>query len=187
MDDAVLMSLLKDGDEHAFKKIYERHWHALYKSSFLVLKDKEACTDIVQELFIWVWQHRDTMEVINLKAYLSAAVKFKVANHIRAGKSREKHYLQHTGFQTNSRLSVDEEIELKELKRLVSHTVSGLPSKCREIYRLSRDYGFSNKEISTQLSISAKTVENQLTIALKRIRSVIYLLLPFLALISFGL
>jgi len=45
-----------------------------------------------------------------------------------------------------------------------------LPAKCRNVFRLSRLEGKSNREIADLLGLSVKTVENQITRALKILR-----------------
>ncbi|MDE1192336.1 MAG: RNA polymerase sigma-70 factor [Arachidicoccus sp.] len=172
LSDAELLSLLKEDDALAFEAIYSKYWRTLYLSSFSVLRDEDACSDIIQELFIWLWTYKATVKIDNLKAYLSAAVKFKVANYIKANKTHDRLYIYYAASSSEKYAnSVEDEMELRELKIMVEQAVKRLPAKCRKIYHLSRNEGFSNKQISAQLNLSVKTVENQLTIALRRIRN----------------
>ena len=106
------------------------------------------------------------------KSYLKTAVKYKVANYIRSGNIRESFFEEASKFNYDTSVpGVDEFAEFKELNNIIQITVSKLPLKCQEIYRLSREGNLSNREIAEQLGISIKTVENQITIALHRIRA----------------
>ena len=151
--------------------LYNRHWADLYRFSFFILRDQDACKDIIQDVFVWVWEHRQELEIQTPKSYLKTAVKYKIANYIRSGKIRDSFFEEVTKFNfTQSLPGVDEFAELKELNHIIHISVADLPLKCREIFRLSREANLSNREIAEQLGISIKTVENQITIALHRIR-----------------
>src|SRR5690606_956547 len=89
ISDKELLIMLSDSDIEAFDEIYRRYWSNMYNSTYNILRDKDSCMDIVQELFIWVWEHRSHLDVTSLKSYLLVAVKFKVANYIRRGKVRQ--------------------------------------------------------------------------------------------------
>ena len=168
------MKLLSQDNEEAFDALYTRHWEDLYKSAFFILRDQDASKDIVQDIFIWIWEHRNNLEIQTLKSYLKAAVKFKVANYIRSGNIRDSFFDELTGNQSLSSLPSSEEMaEIKELKYIIQKAIDDLPEKCREIFRLSRDERLSNQEIANRLGISVKTVESQMTIALRRIRTTI--------------
>jgi RNA polymerase sigma-70 factor (ECF subfamily) len=170
--DQVLVQLLVGGDQGAFDQLYERHWFQLYQSAFYLLKDKDASKDIVQDVFLWIWQNRPTLNISNVRAYLKAAVRFKVANFIRSGNIRDSFYDEVARVQPHpASPSGEEMIALKELQQVIHEAICQLPDKCREVYRLSREEGLSNREIAERLGISIKTVENQMTIALKRLRS----------------
>ena len=151
-------------------------------AAFYILHDKEACMDVVQDVFLWLWEHRQTVEIEQPRAYLKAAVKFKIANYIRNGKVKDK-MIENLCRQGQEPVETDL-LELKELSQLVRQVVQGLPEKCREIYLLSRQEQMSNKEIAERLGISVKTVEAQMTIALKRIRPVVETFMLALALLG---
>jgi RNA polymerase sigma-70 factor (family 1) len=152
--------------------LYKRHWADLYKFAFFILRDKDACKDIVQDVFIWVWEHKKGLEIQAPKSYLKTAVKYKIANYMRAGNIRNSFFEEASKLENaKSMPGVDEFSELKELNNIIQITVANLPIKCQEIFRLSREENLSNKEIAEHLGISIKTVENQITIALHRIRT----------------
>ena len=157
-------------DDAVFDEIYERYWSLLYRSAFNVLRDKEACMDVLQEVFIWFWEHRDHINVNSVKAYLLTAVKYKVANYIRNGKVRESFYDRIPKIELDTAFP-DEILEVKELKEMISAFVMELPERCQEVFNMSRNDHMSNKEIAKHFGISEKTVENQINKALKRIKA----------------
>jgi RNA polymerase sigma-70 factor (family 1) len=169
--DEELIKLLSKSDLQAFDLVYSRNWYHLYQSAYYILKDTESSKDIVQDVFVWLWEHRLTVSIDNVKAYLKAAVRFKATNYIRSGKIRQSFFDELSNFQDTSLPTADELIEFKQLALFIQQIINELPEKCREIYRLSRDEYLTNKEIAERLNISVKTVENQMTIALKRIRA----------------
>ncbi len=171
-DDVKLLLLLSQGNRIAFEILYKRHWETLYKTAFYILQDADACKDIVQSIFIWLWEHRQTIQIESLKPYLKSAVKFKVANFIRANKIRGSFFEDLNKFSPTKLPPTSEElIEIKELNAIIQHAIANLPEKCRNIFILSRTHNLNNREIAERLGISVKTVENQITIAIRKIRS----------------
>jgi RNA polymerase sigma-70 factor (ECF subfamily) len=170
--DKELVSSISNGNQDAFNMLYSRHWEDLYKYAFVILKDKDACKDVIQDVFIWVWEHRKGLDIQAPRSYLKTAVKYKVANYIRTGNIRESFFEETIQFNpAQSEPGAAEFAEANELNSIIRLTVAHLPVKCREIFRLSREGNLSNREIARQLGISIKTVENQMTIALHRIRT----------------
>lgn len=170
--DTELVSLIAKGDQDAFNMLYGRHWEGLYKYAFLILKDKDACKDMVQDVFVWVWEHRKGLNMQAPKSYLKTAVKYKVANYIRTGNIRESFFEEAAQFNPAQSIpGAVEFAEVNELNQIIRLTVANLPIKCREIFRLSREENLSNRDIARLLGISIKTVENQMTIALHRLRT----------------
>ena len=169
-DDEALSKLIASGDRKAFTMLFHRHWEDLYRSAFFVTHDREMCMDVMQEVFVWFWENREKWTISNTKSYLRAAVKYKVANEIRKGKLRSIAFEGWKERKHDLQITVDKELEITELRKVISDFSVRLPPRCQEIFRLSRFEHLSNREIADRLNISEKTVENQITIALGRLR-----------------
>ncbi|TCD03148.1 RNA polymerase sigma-70 factor [Pedobacter psychroterrae] len=166
--DRELIDILRKDDHEAFNEIHERYFEDLLKSAYNILRDRDASMDVVQEVFVWFWEHRQNHHINSVKGYLLTAVKYQSSNHIRNGKVRENFRLANTetSFTVN-----EESLELKELQSIIKSFTGSLPEKCAEIFRMSREEHLSNKEIAQQLGISEKTVSGQLSRALNKLRS----------------
>lgn len=165
-----LLDALREGDQAAFDEIYQRHWDGMFHSAYALLKDRDASLDILQEIFIWLWQHREQVAITSsLKTYLSSSVYYKAANYIRQGKIRRAFFEELKTVRIEQ--TEEDQLEIKELKSIIKQHTSRLPEKCRQVYYLSRNEHLSNKEIAEKMGISVKTVENQMTIALRRLRT----------------
>lgn len=140
-------------------------------SSYNVLKDRELCEDIIQDIFMNIWHNREKLEIhISLKGYMYACARYQVFNHIRRNKDKihvelfddlEKRF-QYTTPET--------QLMHDELVYHINSIVENLPEKCQLVYKLSREEQLSHKEIAERLNISTKTVENHITKALHSIR-----------------
>ncbi|MBC9929853.1 RNA polymerase sigma-70 factor [Chitinophaga qingshengii] len=168
-EDSELLDYMKSGNEAAFDEIYRRHWHTLYHSAYYLLQEEAPAMDIVQDVFVWFWEHRDHLVLTTLRGYLLMAVRYKVANYFRHRKVRAA-FAAETVLLAREASDHEQELELKELKAMIARFTGELPERCREVFQLSRHEHLSNREIARQLGISEKTVENQLTIALKKLR-----------------
>jgi RNA polymerase sigma-70 factor (family 1) len=168
--DVQLINRLKNDDETALSAIYKNYWQPLYVSAYHIIKDKQICEDVIQELFIKLWNKRHEIEItVSLKAYLYASIRYEVYRQIRMGAIRGDIYDDlieriHTP-------AIYGNIEYKELIAQISSIINKLPEKCREVYKLSREENLSHKQIASQLNISTKTVENHLTKALRQLRT----------------
>lgn len=168
--DVQLIDRLKENDEAALSIIYKKYWQPLYISAFNILKDKQVCEDIIQELFIKLWNNRHEIEItISLKAYLYASIRYGVYRQIRLGAVRTEIY-DNLLERLHSPAAYGN-IEYKELIVQVNTVVNKLPEKCKEVYKLSREEHLSHKQIAERLNISTKTVENHLTKALHHLRT----------------
>jgi len=135
-----------------------------------VLRDKESCIDVLQEVFVWIWEHRATLHIQSPPAYLRSAVKYKITNILRTNRVREACFVNLETLDPRHLIFDEDPLELKELRSAITQMAAGLPERARLIFELSRNEHLSNKEIAKKLGISEKTVENQMTIALKKLR-----------------
>ena len=169
--DLQLFDLVKQDDVKAFEEIYNRHWPQLIDAAYRRLQSREKAEDIVQDLFVTLYQKRHTIEIsTSLKAYLAQAVKFKILNHIRDEFTRTA--CRKTIFlNDNCKNDFSPAIETRELHNHIEQVVCGLPDQCRKTFLLSRKEERSHKEISADLNISVSTVEKHIGKALKILRN----------------
>lgn len=166
--DRELFLLIQQSDRAAFEELYNRYWLLLFNKAYKRLHDKEACRDIVQDIFCDLWNKRTTRQIENVSAYLSAAVKNKVYTLLADGKAG-KHFVE--PFENLvSTSSADSNFNQKEFSHLLYLWMQSLPEKRREIFRLKYYEGASTRVISEQLNISQKTVQNQLLLAFQDLR-----------------
>jgi RNA polymerase sigma-70 factor (family 1) len=169
LSDLELIELLKVKDQEAFAEIYSRYWNKLMAIAYNHTKDKSAAQEIVQELFIGLWNRRDQLEILNIGNYLATAIKFSIYKQIDKEKRRREVENNGTGFYNYS--EDEEKIEAKFLQEYINGLVEQLPEKCRLVFNYSRVQGLSIPEIANEMNISEKTVEGHLTKGLKTIKS----------------
>lgn len=160
------------GDENAFKYFFDSYYEDLCNFVNGYLRDETLSEDIVQSIFIYLWEKRDSLlSNSSIKSYLYSASKNKSLNFLRNEKNKNRIegeiFAQPELF---SEEKADSFIEFEELKTLISKAIDVLPMQCKTIYQLSRDEGLSNKEIAEKLGIAVKTVENQMTIAIRKLK-----------------
>lgn len=169
ISDDQLLTLVKDGNHLAFQQIYNRYWEKLYGSAYNVLNDKSLSEDVMHDVFLDIWMRKDEIQIQNLYGYLFKAVRNNALLKIRNEKF--------VAFNLSmiEQLEQIPEIELylnqKELKSTIDLEIKKLPSRCRDIFYMSRFEDCSISEIAIHFNISHRTVENQLHLALKHLRT----------------
>ncbi|WP_225872572.1 RNA polymerase sigma factor [Pedobacter polaris] len=163
-NDISLFDLLKQGDESAFEKIYNRYWAELYNTAYKRLPEKEKCQDIIQNIFTDLWTRRAELEIDNPTAYLHTAVRFQVLKQISRS-PKNTFITAHFETELISPLASDSELLEKEVKTLIELYIAALPEKRKNIFLMHYFEGLSTASIATKLNVSRKTVQNQLTTA----------------------
>ncbi|MBE7178401.1 MAG: sigma-70 family RNA polymerase sigma factor [Mucilaginibacter polytrichastri] len=154
---------------HAFGTLYERYADMLFKAAVSRLKNDEIAKDLVQEVFITLYQKRyDTTHIHDLKNWLYACMRNRVLNEIRNTLLHEQHNskLQTTGHTAEPVINYD----LGVLEKKYVAILESLSTRCREVFVLSRSEHLSNKSIAEKLNISTKAVEKHITSALRVLR-----------------
>ena len=167
-NDLDLVKRLQQNEEEALTIIYKEYWQIMYMAAYNLVKDRSICEDIVQEVFISLWQRREKLQIkTSLKSYLYTSTVYKVYDHFSKNKKMLKDEL-FDNFENKIEASNPEtKLMHEELIRHLDAIVDSLPDKCREVYKLSRENMLSNKEIAEQLNISQRTVEGHISKALK--------------------
>ena len=165
--EAQLLEMLKDSDSEAFTEIYHRYAEQLYRFAFKILEQENECENVVQDVFVWLWENRTRVQITALKYYLLSAVKYKMIRTIQKSKRRAEILAQ---VPVEGPAYYDNALELEQLKAVIRHFTQRLPPRARQIFELSRNEYLSNREIAVKLNITEKTVENQITIVLRKLR-----------------
>lgn len=168
-----LLDRLKKGEENAYEKIYQTFSRDLLVAAYKKTGDKTIAEELVQNIFISLWEKRSDLKIENLQAYLFGALKLSVINHIRRLVMANK-YMEYQSFT----YSEDHEdtanlVDLNDLSNIIEKGISSLPEKTQEVFRLSRYQYQSTKDISNELNISEKAVEYHITQSIKRIKEYI--------------
>jgi RNA polymerase sigma-70 factor (family 1) len=168
-DDALAAALCRD-DELAFAEIYERYWLLLFRLAYGKVNSREGAEEIIQELFLALWNRRREQPILKLRSYLHAAVRYQVLDWIKS-KMTHAAYLSYTRtHQTTEDHSTEESLAVEDLSLALASSLSVLPVHTREVFRRSRLEHQSVREIADYLNLSQKTVEYHLTRALKVLR-----------------
>jgi RNA polymerase sigma-70 factor, ECF subfamily len=171
LDEQKLVNRLNQGDEKAFDALFYRYHVKIFNLAKRFLSRKEDAEEVVQSVFIALWENRATIdESKSLTGYLLTVARHIIYNTLRKNVYRQG-YIEYIMTQNHSVDFVTEnEVLFHDLNNLVTSLVDQLPPKRKEIFRLSRYDGLSYQEIARKLSISESTVNSQLTKALDYIR-----------------
>jgi len=167
IEDESLRSIRHD-NEVSFEEIYRQYWSKLYIYAFNVLRERELCEDIVQEVFIDLWGKKEVVEISDLSSYLYQSVKYQIFNHFRRSKYKKQLLMRFD--LANVQDETEEVYDKQEVMARIKNVISKLPKRRRIIFEMSKNEGLSNNEISEKLGISLQTVKNQISESLKFIR-----------------
>lgn len=184
--DEMLLDLVKAGDLDSFNVLFERYWEGLYATVFSVCKDNEVCADIVHDIFLNLWIRRKKLQINYFKGYITASARYHVYRYLKREKRKNLEYKEELDSVSLVILNDGERnIRYRELEKKVEEELEVLPSRCRQIFTMSRIQQLTNDEIAKQLDISKRTVENQLTYALRHLRLSIRHFMIFIYLLHF--
>ena len=166
-----ILHQLRAGDPAAFKAIYDLYWDRLYKTAVQKVPHAENAEEIIQDIFVDLWERRASLVIGDLEHYLFRAVKYKVLDYIRAQLVRRQHEdsVSHTAVGYGDP-DIEEELAYRELRDAFHSGLNDLPEKTREIFRLSRVEQFSVHEISALLHIPERTISYHIVQAQRMLR-----------------
>lgn len=173
LNDMVLIDLLKQDDQAAFTEIYKRYWKRLFAVAANKIDDFTEAEDIVQQLFVTIWERRSQLEILSsLSSYLGVALKYRIFKSL-AKASRTAHYSSDQAAVEALEISDDSTqqwLEFLEVKQRLDQLVATLPEKCQLVYQLSREQGYSQKQVAEALNISERTVQGHMNRAYKTLK-----------------
>ena len=168
--DLALFDEVKKDNLSAYETLFKKYYKELYRFAFNYLRDAAPSEEMAQEVFLYVWEKREQIEIkTTLKTYLYSAIKNKCLNYIKYEVPR-KNELEETHLALMVTHQPEKSGDPEVMRKYISEAIDQLPTKCRQIFVLSRNAGLTYDEIAEEMEISVKTVENQMSIALKKLR-----------------
>ncbi|MFO7657359.1 MAG: RNA polymerase sigma-70 factor [Bacteroidales bacterium] len=169
--DLFYFTRLKSGDENAFDYLFNFYYRGLIVFANKYLANNHHAEEIVQGVFLKIWQDRRFIEINNsFKSYIFQSVKNKCLDILKHRKVQDEYSQRMLADIEKSKDETWETYVESELYALLIQSIENLPSECKKIFHFSRIKYLNNKEIAAKLGISVKTVENQITKALKILR-----------------
>ncbi len=180
--DQELVQLMQGGDERVLIEIYDRYWAKMLAVAFNRLGNQEEAEECVQDVLykLWKLRHDFALSKLELANYLSRAIRnqsFNILEQRHRERLRSENY---DPVKDINLLSPERQLIIRELQQQIDNSINALPPQCQLVFKLSRQQGFSNKEIAEKLNLSENTVKSHLKKANKDIQGNIGLLTAIL-------
>ncbi|WP_295123818.1 sigma-70 family RNA polymerase sigma factor [uncultured Chitinophaga sp.] len=153
-----VLNRLKNGDEQAFKTIFDTYWQSVYAVLLKYTSSEEDAEELTQDIFYSLWQRREDLCLQSeLSHYLHGSAKLKAFQHLRNS------YRQQQRFSTLPMLQdsnvTGQPLTYKELELEFKQAIDGLPEPGREIFLLTHSNLYSQKEIAEKTGRSIQMVK----------------------------
>jgi RNA polymerase sigma-70 factor (family 1) len=151
-----------------FENIFNLNYQVILNYLFYLSGDSGLSEDLVQDVFLQLWEKRDEVKDETVRAFL-----FTIArNSFLKSTRRQKYDLKFRSeyFIENEHESPEYLMEMKEFDRKLQEVIAALPEKSRVVFLMNRMDGITYREIAESLGVTVKAVEKQMSRALSIIR-----------------
>ncbi|MEO6000348.1 MAG: RNA polymerase sigma-70 factor [Chitinophagaceae bacterium] len=165
-----LLLKVADGSEAAFSRLYHAYRDKLFSFIFGISGSTQLAEDTVQEVFLKIWLRRSEAKYIReFDSYLFRMARNQTLNALKR-MAKETLIYQEIEQQSDHTTEISQALEYREIQTSVQDAIEKLPSRQKEVFILSREYGLKQAEISRLLQITVPTVKSHFTQAMHFIR-----------------
>ncbi len=167
--DIALLARVLNGDEAGLAALLDRHWKSLVRYSLTILQDSDAAEDVVQQVFVRLWEHRETWGLGGSVLGLL----FRMTRNLSLDESRQREARQRAvdkAANPEQPAGPAEHVENDEIGAAIQAALAKLPQRRREVFILVREHGLSYNETAEALGIAPQTVANHLSMALSELK-----------------
>jgi len=166
-------------DEQLFEQLHESSWTVLFQLACRKLGDQDEAYDLLQELFVELWDKRQVFPLGGLSLpWLKKRLWYKLVAHFRTQGFKQRHLENFRVFAEQERLidqpkassNLELESQYEVIMDAIALTVAQMPARMQEVFLLNREQQFTINEIAQRLDLSPNTVRNHLQAAMKHLR-----------------
>lgn len=180
-----LLRQIAAGNESAFRKLLHLYGDRFYAVARKMTRSEDIAKDIVQEVFISIWEKRQVLnDVKHPASYFFTIIYRRIYTHFRKMAS-ERNVLHIVSAESQYESPAEDKVLAKEDRELINAAIAQLPPRQQLVFRLSKQEGLSREDIAMQLNVSPNTVKNHLADAMKSIKIFLLKSYNMLALLFF--
>lgn len=171
VSDNELVRRLTKGDQLAFKDLYLKYHARIYNFCFKLLGTHEEAKDIVQHVFVTLWDQRETLDAEkSIEKYIYTVARYSAYQNFRKRVYQQAAFVYLINNDQQLREVTFEDVLFNELKGFFEKVIESLPEKRKVIFKLNRNEGLTYKDIASRLNISENTVDTQMRHSLQYIK-----------------
>ena len=166
--DLIWFNWIQKDNEKGLRLLFDRYYVALCRYVRTLIMDETAAEDIVQNVFIYVWEHRQDIQITHsVRTYLFTASRNRAMNHLRD----TRRFTRFVPEQHDVAVYEEMSVETDDLHLLIEEAVKILPEKCHRIFQMRCEEDLSYQEIARREGIAEKTVEAHIHTAIQRLKN----------------
>ncbi|MEM1336687.1 MAG: sigma-70 family RNA polymerase sigma factor [Bacteroidota bacterium] len=158
--------------EEGYEKLYNKFFEKMHSIAYAKTNSNEIAENLVQEIFLSIWERKNKLVFKeSAERYLMRALSSKIIDHYRAKAIRQKHLEAEKLKSSQTLATTEENLEFGELEVRLKLLVNELPEKSQKIFKLSREFGMTNRDISKHLAIPERTISTHLSKTISHLKS----------------
>jgi RNA polymerase sigma-70 factor (family 1) len=166
-----LISLLRSGSQFAFERLFENYSQKLYRFSLSYLKSETESEEIVQDVFLKLWENRDKLRnETSFQSYLFTIAFNDIRKHFNKKARDERYRTEILEFLSDENPAIETNPDFETLVIKLESLIDQMPDRRKEIFRKRKKEGKAVRDIAGEMDISQKTVENQITEAMNYLK-----------------
>lgn len=165
------MDAIANGNEIAFKTIYDAYFKKLSAYLYKLCKSNDATEEMVNDVFLKIWKNKSSLNHIeSFEAYLFTIARNKAIDYLRKLAKDTNLITELTTQIQESHNEIEEKLDATALKNLIEQSLAQLSDQKRRIFKLSKEEGYSHDEIAVEMQLAKSTVKNHLSETLKHLK-----------------
>lgn len=176
--DEAILGRVGRGDEAAFSELYDRFSGKLFGLIRQMIGDEKEAEDVLQEGFVYLWQHAAQYDRSKSKAFTWAVMIFrnKAIDRLRARGRRERldeRAATELPLISGTAPGADEAADSSDRGRIVRLALLSLPEEQRKLIEFAFLKGLTHHSIAESLGIPLGTVKTSIRRGLLRLRDLL--------------